>query len=306
MADTYYDVLGVPPDADQEAIQSAYREKVKETHPDVSDDPDAGERFKRVTRAEEVLGDEDERATYDRLGHEAYIDRASGRNAAGSERSAWTTDERRNPSEAARQHTAGGTTGGGNTATGRTKTDEWESDGSAWGSDGVDWGRDGKWSRGDERESGADRGRTNRSRAQRRQEFYRERNGEEETGYAVHDWGDEDVDGGRDAGVPLTQEHLMFLAGMVFLYPVLAFFSVTPTFPLVLRLVVGVCTLLITGYLLTIPPIGTAIFGIWSVLSPVAVLLLPVDPLSLPALFALGVCWVPFGYSLIVARALGR
>ena len=305
MADTYYDVLGVPPDADQEAIRSAYREKVKETHPDVSDDPDAGERFKRVTRAEKVLGDEDERATYDRLGHEAYVDRVSGRNAAGSERSPWTTDERRDPSEAARQHAAGGATGGGSTATGRTGTDEWGSDG-AWGSGGVDWGGDGGWSRSDERDRGAEQGDTSRSRAQRRQEFYRERNDGEETGYAVHDWGDEDVDGGRDAGVPLTQEHLVFLAGMVFLYPVLAFFSVTPAFPLVLRLVVGVCTLLITGYLLTIPPIGTAIFGVWSVLSPAAVLLLPVDPFSLPALFALGVCWVPFGYSLVVARALRR
>ena len=275
MADTYYDVLGVSPDADQEAIRAAYREKVKETHPDVSDDPDAGERFKRVTRAEEVLGDEDERATYDRLGHDAYVGRVSGRNAAGAERSPWTTDER-------------------------------GSDDRGWDSDGVDWGRDGEWSRADERESDAGRDGTGRSRAQRRQQFYRERTGREETGYAVHDWDDEDVAENRGPGVPLTQQHLVFLAGMVFLYPVLAFFSVTPTFPLVLRLVVGGCTLLVTGYLLTIPPIGTAVFGVWSVLSPVAVLLLPVDPFSLPALFALGVCWVPFGYSLVVARALRR
>ncbi|WP_121816199.1 MULTISPECIES: DnaJ domain-containing protein [Halostella] len=301
MADTYYDVLGVPPDADQDAVRAAYREKVKETHPDVSDDPDASERFKRVTRAEEVLGDEDERARYDRLGHDAYVDRVSGRNAAGSERSPWTTDERRDPSEAARQHVSGddgGAAGSGRTSRDRTSADD-------WGSDGVEWGRDGKWGRDrDERESTAARDGTGRSRAQRRQEFYRDRTGREETSYAVHGWDDEGGADGRDAGVPLTQQHLMFLAGMVFLYPVLAFFSVTPAFPLVLRLVVGLCTLLITGYLLTIPPIGTAIFGVWSVLSPIAVLLLPVDPLSLPALFALGVCWVPFGYSLVVARAL--
>ena len=305
MADTYYDVLGVSPDADQAAIRAAYREKVKETHPDVSDDPDAGERFKRITRAEEVLGDEDERARYDRLGHDAYVARVSGRNAADSERSPWTTDERRDPSEAARQYTSGGASDSGSAAGGRTSAAEWGSDSGEWGSGGVDWGRDSDWSRTDEGSGDAGRDGTGRSRAQRRQQFYRERTGREETGYAVHDW-DDDVDEDRDLGVPLTQQHLMFLAGMAFLYPVLAFFSVTPTFPLVLRLVVGVCTLLITGYLLTVPPIGTAIFGVWSVLSPVAVLLLPVDPFSLPALFALGVCWVPFGYSLVVARALRR
>jgi curved DNA-binding protein CbpA len=74
MAKTYYDVLGVDADADQEAIRDAYREKVKEYHPDVSDHPDAEERFKRVKRAEIVLADPEEREVYDRLGHEAYVD----------------------------------------------------------------------------------------------------------------------------------------------------------------------------------------------------------------------------------------
>src|SRR6056297_626808 len=73
MTETFYDVLGVPETADQDDIQSAYREKVKEYHPDVSDRDAAAERFKAVTRAEEVLGDEAERARYDRLGHDAYV-----------------------------------------------------------------------------------------------------------------------------------------------------------------------------------------------------------------------------------------
>lgn len=73
MGETFYTILGVSPDADAAAVRRAYREAVKECHPDVSDDPGAGERFKRLTTARDVLLDDDERTTYDRLGHDTYI-----------------------------------------------------------------------------------------------------------------------------------------------------------------------------------------------------------------------------------------
>ncbi len=73
MTATFYDVLDVPTDATAEEIEAAYREQVKRYHPDVSDHPEAEARFRAVVRAEEVLGDPDERARYDRLGHEAYL-----------------------------------------------------------------------------------------------------------------------------------------------------------------------------------------------------------------------------------------
>lgn len=75
MGDTLYGVLGVEPDAERATIVSAYREKVKTTHPDVNDAPDASEAFKRVRTARRVLADRDERARYDRLGHETYVRR---------------------------------------------------------------------------------------------------------------------------------------------------------------------------------------------------------------------------------------
>jgi len=74
MSRTFYGVLGVGPDADEEAIRAAYRERVKEHHPDVSADPDATTRFKRVTAAKETLLDAAERARYDRLGHDDYVE----------------------------------------------------------------------------------------------------------------------------------------------------------------------------------------------------------------------------------------
>ena len=49
-----YDTLGLDPDASQDAIRSAYRERVKETHPDSGGDE---ETFKRVTEAYETLSE---------------------------------------------------------------------------------------------------------------------------------------------------------------------------------------------------------------------------------------------------------
>lgn len=75
MGETFYGVLGVATDADTEAIRRAYRDRVKEYHPDVSDRPDAPERFKRVTTARDVLVDTEKRDRYDRLGHDEYVAR---------------------------------------------------------------------------------------------------------------------------------------------------------------------------------------------------------------------------------------
>ncbi|MFC6976277.1 J domain-containing protein [Halomicroarcula sp. GCM10025709] len=89
--DTFYSALGVTPDDDTERIRQAYREQVKRHHPDVSDAADASERFTRLTTAKEVLTDADERARYDRLGHETYLRRSS--NLAGWNATAGATTE---------------------------------------------------------------------------------------------------------------------------------------------------------------------------------------------------------------------
>ena len=74
MTEDFYDVLGVGRDASEEEIQRAYREKVREYHPDVSDDPDAEEKFKKAKTAKEVLTDEEKREAYDQLGHERFVE----------------------------------------------------------------------------------------------------------------------------------------------------------------------------------------------------------------------------------------
>ena len=67
----YYDVLGVPRDADDATIKKAFRRLARELHPDVnSHDPDAEEKFKDAAEAYDVLSDPDKRRTYDSYGHE--------------------------------------------------------------------------------------------------------------------------------------------------------------------------------------------------------------------------------------------
>ncbi len=73
MGETFYTILDVAPDADQETIRQAYRNRVKDVHPDVSDNPGATETFKRLTTTRDVLLNRDERQRYDRLGHDAYV-----------------------------------------------------------------------------------------------------------------------------------------------------------------------------------------------------------------------------------------
>lgn len=75
MSDDYYALLGVDPNASEKTILRAYRERVAEHHPDVSDADDAGETFRRLNRAKNVLTDEARRREYDSLGHERFLER---------------------------------------------------------------------------------------------------------------------------------------------------------------------------------------------------------------------------------------
>ncbi len=65
----YYELLGVDRGDADDAIKRAFRSLARELHPDVSDAPDAQERFRKVAEAYEVLSDPERRRTYDRYGH---------------------------------------------------------------------------------------------------------------------------------------------------------------------------------------------------------------------------------------------
>ncbi|HTW20787.1 MAG TPA: DnaJ C-terminal domain-containing protein [Mycobacteriales bacterium] len=64
----FYDVLGVPRNADAKQIQRTYRKLARQFHPDVNKDPAAEERFKEISEAYDVLSDPDARRRYDAFG----------------------------------------------------------------------------------------------------------------------------------------------------------------------------------------------------------------------------------------------
>jgi len=83
MARDYYEILGVPKNADKDQIKRSFRQLARKYHPDVSEEPDAEAKFKEINEAYEVLSDEQKRAQYDRFGH-AGVSGAGGFNGAGA------------------------------------------------------------------------------------------------------------------------------------------------------------------------------------------------------------------------------
>lgn len=68
----YYEVLGVPRDANDADIKKAFRQQALQNHPDRNPgDAAAEERFKEAAEAYDVLADSEKRQRYDRFGHAA-------------------------------------------------------------------------------------------------------------------------------------------------------------------------------------------------------------------------------------------
>jgi molecular chaperone DnaJ len=74
----YYDVLGVPRDADDAEIKRAFRKLAQQHHPDVDKGDGAEARFKELNEAYRVLSDRQRRSAYDMFGHAGVDGAAAG------------------------------------------------------------------------------------------------------------------------------------------------------------------------------------------------------------------------------------
>mgnify|MGYP006286054615 CR=1 FL=1 len=268
---TFYEALGVGEDASAARIRAAYRKRAKDTHPDVSDAPDAARRFRRVKRAHDVLTDDRERRRYDRLGHEAYVGLddpervGEGSAPAPGERGATEDPER----------------GGTASDTGRTARKE---PGAA---------RDRTGGRSSRRGRSGTGGRTRRDGGVGTAAGTADDDSFGRVAYGLVRWI-------RLAGVLVDawQTRLGPAGAAIALatfaaYPVLLASSVTPLFPLGVNLFVAFCTVCVLGYLVVRPAVGVAVLGTWLLVLPVALTVSGVGVLSLGGVYALAVTLVP-------------
>jgi molecular chaperone DnaJ len=80
----YYEILGLRHGASAQDVKRAYRKLARKLHPDVNPgDKVAEAKFKELSEAYEVLGDENKRRQYDQFGHDGYARAAGGSQPGG-------------------------------------------------------------------------------------------------------------------------------------------------------------------------------------------------------------------------------
>jgi len=277
----FYSVLGVARNASTDTIRRAYRDRAKETHPDVAEEADASARFRRVKRAHEVLTDPTERARYDRLGHEGYL--AAERFDTDSDPGAETASPGSTSPSGGPERRAGSTRAdraGTAQAGTASRTDRRRAHGTAVNGGG----RPGY---------GPRRGARRRGRRARRSD-------------------DEDVGTVRmgaarwvrfaTALLETWESRLTPSSGPLALavfvaYPVFLGSTVAPWFPPSVNAIVGICTLFVVAYLVLRPELGIPVFGGWLALLPVALSVAGLGVLSFSGALAFLLTAVPLALS---------
>ncbi|MFT4923351.1 MAG: molecular chaperone DnaJ, partial [Haloarculaceae archaeon] len=268
MTETYYDRLGVDPDAATGEIEQAYRDRLKETHPDVSDEEDASERTRAIIEAKDVLTDEDKRARYDRLGHEQYVnqqmDAAPGTASEATPSTDGATDASSSSGRAGEETGTDAENGAGDDNEGQSGvwTGGERTRGGGYGHGNGDGATaETTWSETQRaaRDSWSDEGRDTRTQSGTSEEKTW-RAWDTDASYSLSQ------DGLQQSRLFVSSQSLVLLASTFFLYPLLLWATLSPSFPLGVNVAVGVCLVGVITYLQSIPEVGIVVFGTWAVL----------------------------------------
>ncbi|PSP31208.1 hypothetical protein BRC64_10955 [Halobacteriales archaeon QH_10_67_22] len=347
MTETFYDLLGVPEDASVSEIEDAYRENIKQVHPDVSDDVNAAEHTKRLNEAKRVLTDETKRERYDRLGHDGYTNETYGtddRDTTPGKDSGDREGHTRQSNDATggtrgrssgRRRRGGGSRESSNGRDDRTDSGRSTNDGPSGESSGSD-----AWWTGDGTSGGESTDGSGRSRSSTGPSWQSSRTGTTAStaGTATESpsaqrqaaagntdgpnvdwswngwdrtrsWAVREGESGNTGLHPVdlfpADQSVLLLASTFLLYPFFIITVLYPPFPLVARAAVGVCTLLMFAYLLSVPRVAVFVYGVWSVLVPVFISLVPgVSIFSLVGVIGLTATWIPLGLSMLTLSVL--
>lgn len=72
MSEDFYNALGVSQNASKGEIKNVCRKKAAKYHPDIFDEDDAKEEFKKVQKTKEMFADDKKWQIYDQVGHERF------------------------------------------------------------------------------------------------------------------------------------------------------------------------------------------------------------------------------------------
>lgn len=288
----YYERLGVSSDASESEIKQAFRDRIKESHPDVSDDESASDRTKKLIEAKDVLTDSAERQRYDRIGHEAYVDGQAGAVRTGTESNSPEDSPRSSQDERTARTGTQSATG-----TAGTRQETGTSDRGAQQTADTE----SQQSQGQSRQS------TNWYDSTRREQSTASTEG------SYHAWDtDRSYAVGDSAGMfspeeLLNSQRTIALLGTTFvIYPVLLFGALFPQFPPTVNLTVGLCIVLVIAFMQSIPQVGILVFGTWMVLLPILLFgVVGVGVFTVTGVLALAAVAFPLGLSVLTWIALG-